>query len=137
MRPFSLHFERGPWIYFLESQTQVLTDYQAFAAMVCTQFNSSIRVFHADSTEEYLSCSLRQFHSDQGTLSQYSCTSSHAQNGVAERKHRNLKTSRAMLLASFVPPQFWVEPVSTGVYLVNIQPSTTLHGVSPLERLIG
>jgi hypothetical protein len=40
---------RFTWIYFLETQAQVLTAYQAFATMVRTQYDSFIRVFHADS----------------------------------------------------------------------------------------
>jgi hypothetical protein len=121
MGPCSLCFERDhhyyvifiddfscfTWIYFLEIQAQVLTAYQAFSTMVRTQYDSSIRVFHADSTGEYLSRSLCHFLSKQDTLPQYSCTGAHAQNGVVERKHRHLlETTRALMLASFVPPQF-------------------------------
>jgi hypothetical protein len=57
-------FSRFTWIYFLESRAQVLTAYQAFAAMVHTQFDSSIHVFRANSADEYLSRSLHQFFSE-------------------------------------------------------------------------
>jgi transposase InsO family protein len=106
--------------------------------MVLTQFSTPIRVFHADSAGEYISKQLRGVLAEQGTLAQFSYPGAHAQNGIAERKHRHLlEITRAMMIASFLPPHFWAEVVSTSVYLINIQPSATLHGGIPLEHLSG
>ena len=64
---------------------------------------------------------LRGFLAEQGTLAQFSCPGAHAQNGVAERKHRHLlETTRAMMIAASLPPHFWAEAVSASTYLINI-----------------
>jgi hypothetical protein len=88
--------------------------------------------------QEYLSDALRQVLAEQDTLAQFSCPGAHAQNGVAERKHHHLlQTARVIMIASSVPPHFWVETVSTATYLINIQPSLTLQGGNPFEHLCG
>jgi hypothetical protein len=39
------------------------------------------------------------------------------------------------MIASSIPPHFWVEAVSTATYLINIQPSSALQGGIPFECL--
>jgi hypothetical protein len=95
-------------------------------------------VFHADFTGEYISHSLRSFLVVKGTLSQFSCPGAHAQNGVAERKHRHLlEMACALMIAASLPPHFWAKTISTTTYLINIQSSTALQGGIPLKRLSG
>jgi hypothetical protein len=129
-------YSRFTWIYLLKKRSELFEIYQEFATMVRTQFSKVIKRFRADSGGEYQSTQLKEFLKSQGTLAETSCVDTPQQNGVAERKHRHiLETSRAMLLSSSVPKQFWGEAVLTSVYLINRIPSSVIGGISPFERL--
>jgi transposase InsO family protein len=122
----------------MKHRSQLCSIYQFFVRMVHTQFSAPIKVLRLDSGGEYLSVAFRQFLSSEGTLAQLSCPGVHAQNGVAERKHRHLiETARTLLISSFVPSRFGGEAVSTAVYLINRQPSSKLSDHCPGEVLFG
>jgi hypothetical protein len=120
----------------MKHRSEDLSICKTFSAMIRTHFDTSIRVFRADSANEYLSYALPQVLAEQDTLSQFSCPGAHAQNGVAKHKYRHLlEIARALMIASSVPPHFWAEAISTATYLINIQPSSALQGGIPFERL--
>lgn len=58
------------------------------------------------------------------------------QNGVVGKKHRHLLDSdRALLFQSNLPIQYWGECVLTATYLVNRMPLSSIHFLTPYERL--
>jgi hypothetical protein len=65
------NFSRHTWIYFMKHHSEALSIYKNFSAMIRTHFDTSIHVFCADSTGEYLSDALRQVLVEQGTLAQF------------------------------------------------------------------
>jgi hypothetical protein len=120
----------------MKYRSEALSIYKNFSAMIDTHFDTSIHVFYADSAGEYLSNALCQVLAEQGTLAQFSCPGAHVQNGIIERKyHHLLETTHTLMIASFVPPHFWVEAISTATYLINIPPSSAFQGGIHFERL--
>ena len=84
-------------------------------------------------------CLTNEFHDflqNKGIVSQCSRPYTPQQNGVAERKNCHLlDVVRTLLLESSVPSTFWVEALSTTIYLINRLPSRVLDFASPYYHL--
>jgi hypothetical protein len=52
----------------MKHHSETLSIYKNFSAMIRTHFDTPIRVFRADSVEEYVSDALHQVLAEQGTL---------------------------------------------------------------------
>ena len=131
-------YSRFTWIYFLRSKADVFSVLQRFVALVETQFSTSIKILRSDSGGEYMSHAFQNYLQQKGIISQRSCPYTPQQNGVAERKNRHLlDVVRTLLIESSVPTKFWVEALSTAVYLINRLPTVTLNYDSPYLCLFG
>jgi hypothetical protein len=85
---------------------------------------------------EYTSNKFCQLLALDGTIHQTSCTYTHEQNGVAERKHRHfIETARSLILFVSVPSEFWEKVVLTTVTLINTILSSHNSSLSPFEKL--
>lgn len=72
---------------------------------------------------------------EHGILHQTSCPHTPQQNGVAERKYRNIvETGLALLYKSHLPLNYWSYAFST-TFLINRLPSSILQFQSPYEKL--
>jgi hypothetical protein len=122
----------------MKRRSELPSIYKSFTRMVHTQFSATIKIFRSDSGGEFLSDNFRHILTLEGTLAQLSCLGAHAQNGVAERKHRHIiESARTILISSFVPSHFWSEAVSTVVYLINRQPSSKLSANPRVKFFLG
>ena len=81
---------RMTWISLLSNKRDVSAVFQEFYKMVSTQYQSKIRVLQSDNGGEYLNSTLKFFFKEHGIRHQTSCVGTPQQNGLAERKNRQL-----------------------------------------------
>ena len=64
------------------------------------------------------------------------CVDTPSQNGVAEKKNRDLlEIARALLFQMNVPKHFWADAVSTSFFFINRMPSSVLNWATPYHWL--
>ena len=104
--------------------------------LVATQFSAHIKILRSDNGTEYTSHNMTNYLISNGILHQTSYVNTPQQNGVAERKNRDLlEKTRAIMIQMNVPKFFWSYGVLTATYLVNRLPSRVLDFKCPLEVL--
>lgn len=104
--------------------------------MVQTQYKKSIQVWQTDNAMEFMDAKLGKVLSDYGNRHQTSCPYTPQQNGLVERKNRQLlEVVRASLFGMNVPRCYWGEAVKSVVYLINRTPSSVLDFQTPQQKL--
>ncbi|KAI5335133.1 hypothetical protein L3X38_025266 [Prunus dulcis] len=127
---------RLTWVYLMKHKHDVAYILPVFCAMVSTQFHASVKVFRIDNGGEYVNHTLTQFFRDQGIIHQTTTPFTPQQNGVSERKNRQLlKVARSFLLDMYVPHHLWGHGVLAAAYLINRTPSRVLDFKTPLDIL--
>ncbi|CAL8996654.1 unnamed protein product, partial [Prunus brigantina] len=129
-------FSRATWLYLLKSKKEVVSCFKDFHKLIVNQFNSQIKVLRSDNGTEFMTSSMSEFLTGEGIIHETSCVGTPQQNGVAERKNRDLlEKTRSLMFQMNVPKRFWSQTVLTAAYLINRLPSRILGSKSPLEIL--
>ena len=124
------------WVSLLSNKGDVSSVFQELYKMVSTQYQCKIRVLQSDNGGEYLNSTLKSFCHEHGIRHQTSCAGTPQQNGIAERKNRQLlEIVRASLFDMNVPREYWREVVQSTAYLINQTPSRVLNFKTPLQKL--
>lgn len=133
---FTDDFSRMTWLYLLKGKNEVSQIIVDFYKMVKTQFGIGIKMFRSDNGTEFINHSIQTFFRENGVLHQTSCVGTPQQNGVAERKNRQiLEITRALLFESKVPDIFWDNAATFAVYLMNRIPTKSNDFQTPLQKL--
>ena len=102
-------YSRATWLYLLKSTSEVASIFQDFHKLVMNQFDSQIKVLRTDNGTEFVNSSMTQYLSSYGIMHQTSCVGTPQQNGIAERKNRDLlEKTRSIMLNMNVPNFFLV-----------------------------
>ena len=131
-------FSRSTFVYLLKLKSEVFKCFQDFHNLIINQFSSKLETLRSDNGTEFTSKIMRQYLSDHDIIHQTSCVGTPQQNGIAERKNRDLlEKARALMLQSHVPKRFWSQGIQSAAYLINRLPSSVLDYKSPFELLKG
>lgn len=81
-------FTKFTWIFYLKLKFDALSTFVSFKINVKLQLNYKIRAFHIDMSSEYQAFIL--YLKQSGITFSLSCSYTHKQNGILERKHRHI-----------------------------------------------
>ncbi|CAL8118428.1 unnamed protein product [Prunus armeniaca] len=114
---------RLTWVFLLKNKHNVASILLEFCTMVSTQFHAQVKVFQTDNGGEYVNNTLASFFLAQGIIHQMTTPFTPQQNGVSERKNRQLlEVARSLILDMSVPHHLWGHAVLSVAYLINRTP---------------
>lgn len=124
------------WTYLLHSKEEVCEALRGYIILVQNQFNAQIKSFRSDNGTEFINGKVGKLFRDYGIMHQRTCIYSPEQNGIVERRHRNLlETARALMFESGLPIRFCPFSILTATWLINRNPTRVLGWVSPYSVL--
>ena len=127
---------RMTWLYLLKNKSEVAERFLTFHNMIKTQFSTTLQVFRSDNGGEFVNRYLQGYFKEHGILYETTCVDTPQQNGVAERKNRQiLEITRASLIGANMKPHWWEEAITTVVYLLNRVPTSVLNFQTPSDKL--
>ena len=113
-------YSRYTWTYFLKQKNECFRHFTKFCKLVQNEKESMISSIRSDHGGEFQNHDFQEFCELNGYNHNFSTPRNPQQNGVVERKNRNLQEmARTMLNEHSLPKYFWAEAVSTACYILN------------------
>ena len=120
------------WVYLLCDRSEVVITVTHFITKVVTQYSTTPKILRTNNALEFVQTSLSTFYADCGIIHQTTCPHTSHQNGIVQRKHRQLlDITRTLLIEMHVPYYLWSDAIMTATYLHNRLPSVPSVALFP------
>ena len=129
-------FSRYGYVYLISHKSEALERFKIFKTEVEKQLGKVIKILRSDRGGEYYGkhgdlgqClgPFAEFLQSCGIKAQYTMPGTPEQNGVAERRNRNLMDMvRNMISRTKLPQSLWGEALQTAMYILNRVPSKSV-----------
>jgi hypothetical protein len=113
-------YSRFTWVFFLHDKSVVQDTFKNFAKRAQNKFETKIKKVRSDNGTEFKNTNIEKFLDEEGIGHEFSVPYTPQQNGIVERKNRNLiEAARTMLDEYKVSDQFWAEAINTTCHAIN------------------
>jgi transposase InsO family protein len=113
-------YSRFTWVFFLQEKSQTQETLKRFLRRAQNEFGLRIKKITSDNGTEFKNSQIEEFLEEECIKHEFSSPYTPQQNGVVERKNRNLlDMARTMLDEYKTPNRFWAEAINTACYSIN------------------
>ncbi|XP_075086182.1 uncharacterized protein LOC142168906 [Nicotiana tabacum] len=131
-------YSRLIWTIFLATQDEIFDMFVTFVKKLQRNINSYVACIRFDHGTEFENVNFLESYAGNGIDHNFSSPMTLRQNGIVERKNRNLEDmARTMLIGSGLPMTFWAEVVNTACYIINRCMIRPIIDKTPYELLKG
>ena len=120
-------YSRYGYVYLMRQKFEAFENLKEFKAEVKNQLGKCIKAIQSDRGGEYLLGDFKDYLTQNEIVSQLTAPRTPQQNGVAERRNRNLlEMVRSMMSYSTLPVSFWGYALKTAMHILNLVPSKSI-----------
>ena len=113
-------FSRYSWVEFLREKSEAFDKMERLCKRLQNEKGVPIVKIRIDHGKEFKNTKFEAFYNDHGIKKEFSVPKTPQQNGVVERKNREIQEMpRVMLLNKSIPQKFSAEALSTSCHIGN------------------
>ena len=115
-----IDYSRYTWVNFLKSKDETFDYFVEYCNQVENEKDYKIVTIQSDHGKEFENSSFDDLCGSRGYMQEFSAPRTPQQNGVVERKNRNLQELARSMLNEYSSPKFlWAEAVNTACKIIN------------------